>query len=77
MKREQIEQWAREADCTHVNVLGDQSKALERLERFAALAAAHEREQIAAHYGAQPHVEHFGSNIADEIRARGEVTPSR
>ena len=47
MNKQQIEQWARDADCTHVNVLGDQSRALERLQRFAALVAAHERDQCA------------------------------
>lgn len=40
-------------------------------ERFAALAAATEREAIAAHYEAHPHVEFFGRELADEIRARG------
>ena len=40
-------------------------------ERFAALVAAKERESIAAHYAAQPHVEFFGAELAEEIRARG------
>ena len=44
----------------------------EELERFAALVAAKEREAIAAHYDAQPHVEFFGRELADEIRARGK-----
>jgi len=39
--------------------------------RFAALVAAKERESIAAHYAAQPHVEFFGAELAEEIRARG------
>ena len=42
------------------------------LARFAALVAAKEREAIAAHYDAQPHVEFFGRELADEIRARGK-----
>ena len=41
-------------------------------ERFAALVAAKEREAIAAHYAAQPHVEFFGAELADDIRARGQ-----
>lgn len=40
--------------------------------RFAALVAAAERERIAAHYEAQPHVEFFGLELADAIRARGK-----
>ena len=44
----------------------------EQLAVFAALVAAKEREAIAAHYAAQPHVEFFGSELADEIRARGQ-----
>lgn len=42
------------------------------LGRFAALVAAKERESIAAHYAAQPHVEFFGAELAQEIRARGQ-----
>ena len=41
-------------------------------ERFAALVAAKECEAIAAHYAAQPHVEFFGAELADDIRARGQ-----
>lgn len=37
---------------------------------FADLVAAAERERIAAHYEAQPHVEFFGLELADAIRAR-------
>ena len=42
---------------------------VEWLERFADLVAAAKREAIARHYEAQPHVEFFGSELADEIRA--------
>lgn len=42
------------------------------LHRFAALVAAKERGSIAAHYAAQPHVEFFGAELAEEIRARGQ-----
>lgn len=45
---------------------------IEFLGSFAALAAAKEREAIAAHYEAHPHVEFFGRELADEIRARGK-----
>lgn len=37
--------------------------------------AAAEREAIAAHYAAHPHVEFFGRELADEIRARGPSQP--
>jgi len=43
----------------------------DEVTRFAALVAAKERESIAAHYAAQPHVEFFGAELAEEIRARG------
>lgn len=47
----------------------------DEVARFAALiaekAVAMERESIAAHYAAQPHVEFFGAELAQEIRARG------
>ena len=45
---------------------------VEFLASFAALVAAKERESIAAHYAAQPHVEFFGAELAQEIRARGQ-----
>lgn len=48
----------------------------EALVRLAALVAAKaaqdERESIASHYARQPHVEFFGAELADEIRARGQ-----
>lgn len=85
MDKAMIEQWARDADCTHVNVLGDRAAALERLERFAALVAAHEREQCALVcdglkkqivHGSQMDGELAGiSDCAEAIRARGEVMP--
>ena len=62
---------ARDANPEH-----DLTAMLPFLSRFAALAAAlaaaKEREAIAAHYDAQPHVEFFGRELADEIRARGK-----
>ena len=56
---------ARDANPEH-----DLTSMLPFLSRFAALVAAKEREAIAAHYDAQPHVEFFGRELADEIRAR-------
>ena len=58
---------ARDANPEH-----DLTSMLPFLSRFAALGAAKEREAIAAHYDAQPHVEFFGRELADEIRARGK-----
>jgi hypothetical protein len=40
MNKEDIDRMAREADCQHVDITGDHAKAVERLERFAALVAA-------------------------------------
>jgi hypothetical protein len=47
LSKHQIKQWAHQANCTHVNVLGDQSAALERLQRFAQLVADHALEDAA------------------------------
>lgn len=47
MTRDEIIRMAREADCMHVNLYGDQAMAIERLTRFAALVAAAEREACA------------------------------
>ena len=58
---------ARDANPEH-----DLTAMLPFLSRFAALVAAKEREAIAAHYDAQPHVEFFGRELADDIRARGK-----
>ena len=46
------------------------SQKLEKIQRLIELAVAKEREAIAAHYAAQPHVEVFGAELADDIRAR-------
>lgn len=75
MDRNQIREWAREADIDwHSMFAGDDEE--NRLARFAALVAAHEREQcaLAANEfltkGRSPH----GARVAAAIRARGEVT---
>ena len=65
MSKEDIIAMARDANPEH-----DLTAMLPFLSRFAALVAAREREAIAAHYDAQPHVEFFGRELADEIRAR-------
>ena len=67
MSKEDIIAMARDANPEH-----DLTAMLPFLSRFAALVAAKEREAIAAHYDAQPHVEFFGRELADEIRARGK-----
>ena len=67
MNKDEIIAMARDANPEH-----DLTSMLPFLSRFAALAAAKEREAIAAHYDAQPHVEFFGRELADEIRARGK-----
>lgn len=47
MTKDEIEKWAREVDCTHVNLIGDRTAAIERLSRFADLIASLERERCA------------------------------
>lgn len=49
----------------------DSLVGIEAIYRFAALVVAHERERIAAQFEAQPHMEHFGREIGDAIRAGG------
>ena len=72
MSRDEIIAMAREAGCVSAEFWpGDFAGLMGVFERFAALVAAKEREAIAAHYDAQPHVEFFGRELADEIRARG------
>jgi len=66
MTKDEIIAMAKEA-----NPENDLNSMLQFLQRFAALVAATEREAIAAHYEAHPHVEFFGRELADEIRARG------
>lgn len=44
---------------------------IERMKAFAKLAAAKEREACAKLFS-QPHMEYFGQDIQDAIRARGE-----
>ena len=73
MTPEEIIAIAKEARISEMGLNIDGSSDLLGLfERFAALVAAKERESIAAHYAAQPHVEFFGAELAEEIRARGQ-----
>jgi hypothetical protein len=68
---------AREADCTHVNLTGDRAKAMERLERFAALVAAAsasvEREACAKVVEQTKWSNWFQADCAAAIRARGQA----
>ena len=68
MSKEDIIAMAREANPEH-----DLTAMLPFLSRFAALVAAKEREAIAAHYDAQPHVEFFGRELADYIRNKKAI----
>lgn len=90
MDRKQIEHWAIEADQGHAGMdcmgFGGSIVSISTLERFAALVAAHEREQCAlvcddlgARYWAKDDaIESLNcEECATAIRARGEVTPSR
>ncbi len=66
MEHEEIIAMAREEGLSFVP---DANSPLVRIVRK---AVAKEREAIAAHYAAQPHVEFFGAELAEEIRARGQ-----
>ena len=66
MTHEEIIAMAREEGLSFVP---DSNSPLARIVRK---AVAEEREAIAAHYAAQPHVEFFGAELAEEIRARGQ-----
>lgn len=80
MDKQQIEQWAIEADQGHAGMdclgFGGSIVSVSTLERFAALVAAHEREQCALEADRQMEDEPYGhaafrcANIAHEIRAR-------
>lgn len=80
--REQIIQWAMEAGFPfnkYGMLQGDAEGEFDADDMFVRLAAlieqaarADERERIARHYEAQPYVEHFGRELADEIRARND-----
>lgn len=78
MTRDEIIRMAREADCMHVNLYGDQAMAIERLTRFAALVAAAEREACAKicdeqYMRARTSPDAVRANAcAERIRARGE-----
>lgn len=77
MDKKLIEQLAAEADPGFMygkesdGTMLDSLVGIEAIYRFAALVVAHERERIAAQFEAQPHMEHFGREIGDAIRAGG------
>jgi len=74
MNREEVIELAREAGWTQYSLL--QSFEVQRLEKFASLVAAAEREECAkvcdvyAGYSSNPM--NFSENAADAIRARGK-----
>lgn len=80
MNKQQIEQWAIEADQGHAGMdclgFGGSIVSVSTLERFAALVAAHEREQCALEADRQMEDEPYGhaafrcANIAHAIRER-------
>ena len=74
MKTDEIIAMANTAAVQHGHTYEPEAAdgTIEFLGSFAALVAAKECEAIAAHYAAQPHVEFFGAELADDIRARGQ-----
>jgi hypothetical protein len=72
MTREEIISMAREAGIFTTD-LHCATASIDLVERFAILVAEREREEIAKHFEAQPHMEHFGREIADAIRERGKT----
>jgi hypothetical protein len=74
MTKEDILTMASEAYCWHVNLSGDRAASIARLDRFAALVAAAEREACAlAAEAVVPRHTECGNKIAGAIRARGQV----
>jgi len=75
MKQDEIIEMARQHFCRveydNGNVHECYEFSLEELEAFAKLVAAKEREACAKLFP-QPHMEYFGQDIQDAIRARGE-----
>lgn len=76
MTPELIKQWAKEADCMAVNLYGERPAAIERMMRFAALVAAHQRELDARICESEDLLWVDGKPTADAfaaaIRGRGE-----
>lgn len=76
MTKDDILTMASESYCWHVNLSGDRAASIARLQRFAELVAAAEREACAktamellfVYIGSYPINEQF----ADAIRARGQ-----
>ena len=78
MNRDEIIKMAREAKCTHVDMDGDRSCATDRLQRFAALVAAAEREacakvsdELSKRYSWSADLKAMALICATAIRARG------
>lgn len=76
MTKDDILTMASEAYCWHVNLSGDRAASIARLQRFAALVAAAEREACAALCDKISDDDGFEGGYADNcakaIRARGQ-----
>ncbi len=70
MTRDDIIRMAHETHCLRVNLYTDQKASISRLERFAALVAAAEREAIAKIADGWP--DYNVQGLAEAIRARGQ-----
>jgi len=80
MTQDEIIEMARQADCFHIDLNGDKAKAIERLEAFAKLVAAKEREACAKicdsraiEYDGFTEEQNASEKLAAAIRARGEA----
>lgn len=71
--RDELLKLAKDADCMHVNLYGDQAKSLERLERFAALLSAHQAQ--AEPVGTVRHYNVGGSGERHSIAWKGLPPP--
>ena len=71
MTQDEIIDMAREADCSHVDLNGDKAKAIERLEAFAKLVAAKEREACMNVLRGLNYAQSSKYDCMDAIRARG------
>ena len=73
MNRDDVIRIAHVTHCLRVNLYTDQKASISRLERFAALVAAEEREacaKVAESY--EPRCDTCPSGVSNAIRARGQ-----
>jgi hypothetical protein len=71
MNRDDIIRIAHETYCSRINLHTDQKASISRLERFAALVAAEEREACARYFEDSDYMM-YRSEVAKAIRARGQ-----